>query len=76
MIALAAARSGPVTAKQLGLHTDVWTDSVGVCETIMPEVISVTPDNINAVLADVPRLARLALGFGAVRLTSPCPTAA
>jgi len=30
----------------------------------MPEVISVTPDNIDVVLADLPRLARLALGFG------------
>src|SRR5262249_55899421 len=31
----------------------------------MPNVISVTPDNINSVLADLPRIVRLALGFGA-----------
>jgi cyclopropane-fatty-acyl-phospholipid synthase len=31
----------------------------------MAEVISVTPDNIHAVLADLPRMARLALGFAA-----------
>lgn len=31
----------------------------------MPDVIAVTPENIDEVLADLPRLARLALGFGA-----------
>jgi len=31
----------------------------------MPNIISVTPDNIETVLADLPRLVRLALGFGA-----------
>src|SRR3569833_248252 len=31
----------------------------------MPDVISVTPDNINKVLSDLPRLPRLAIGFGA-----------
>ena len=30
----------------------------------MPERISVTPDNVDKVLPDLPRLARLALGFG------------
>jgi cyclopropane-fatty-acyl-phospholipid synthase len=30
----------------------------------MPDVIAVTPDNINKVLADLPRLPRLAIGFG------------
>jgi cyclopropane-fatty-acyl-phospholipid synthase len=29
----------------------------------MPEIISVTPDSVDAVLADLPRMARLALGF-------------
>src|SRR5262245_26139437 len=33
--------------------------------TAMPDVIAVTPENIDRVLADLPRLARLALGFGA-----------
>jgi cyclopropane-fatty-acyl-phospholipid synthase len=32
----------------------------------MPDVISVTPDNIESVLADLPRLVRLALGFGSM----------
>lgn len=31
----------------------------------MSDVIAVTPDNIHSVLADVPRLPRMALGFGA-----------
>src|SRR5438067_12184250 len=30
----------------------------------MPDLISVTPDNVDTVLADLPRLVRLALGFG------------
>jgi cyclopropane-fatty-acyl-phospholipid synthase len=30
----------------------------------MPDVISVTPDNVGTVLADLPRMVRLALGFG------------
>jgi cyclopropane-fatty-acyl-phospholipid synthase len=30
----------------------------------MPNLISVTPDNVDAVLGDLPRLVRLALGFG------------
>jgi cyclopropane-fatty-acyl-phospholipid synthase len=30
----------------------------------MPDVISVTPDNIETVLAGLPRIVRLALGFG------------
>jgi cyclopropane-fatty-acyl-phospholipid synthase len=30
----------------------------------MPEIISVSPDNVDALLADLPRMARLALGFG------------
>src|SRR5258708_21977418 len=30
----------------------------------MSEVILVTPDSIDSVLADLPRIARLALGFG------------
>ena len=30
----------------------------------MPELISVTPDNVDAVLPDLPRMVRLALGFG------------
>jgi len=30
----------------------------------MPNLISVTPDNVDKVLADLPRLVRLALGFG------------
>jgi cyclopropane-fatty-acyl-phospholipid synthase len=30
----------------------------------MPDVISVTPDNLDARLSDLPRLVRLALGFG------------
>jgi cyclopropane-fatty-acyl-phospholipid synthase len=30
----------------------------------MPDVISVTPDNLGTVLADLPRMVRLALGFG------------
>jgi cyclopropane-fatty-acyl-phospholipid synthase len=30
----------------------------------MPDVISVTPDNVGIVLADLPRVVRLALGFG------------
>src|SRR5476651_2171200 len=30
----------------------------------MPALISVTPDNIETVLSDLPRLVRLALGFG------------
>src|SRR3979490_2505124 len=30
----------------------------------MPTVIAVTPDNVEAVLADLPRLVRLAFGFG------------
>ena len=29
----------------------------------MPDVISVTPDNLDEQLADLPRLVRLALGF-------------
>jgi cyclopropane-fatty-acyl-phospholipid synthase len=29
----------------------------------MPEIISVSPDSVDAVLADLPRMARLALGF-------------
>ena len=32
-------------------------------KTFMPEIISVTPDSVDAVLADLPRMARLALGF-------------
>jgi cyclopropane-fatty-acyl-phospholipid synthase len=32
--------------------------------TFMPEIISVSPDNVDALLADLPRMARLALGFG------------
>ena len=30
----------------------------------MPNLISVTPDNVEMVLADLPRLVRLAFGFG------------
>jgi len=30
----------------------------------MPALISVTPDNVDRVLSDLPRLVRLALGFG------------
>ena len=30
----------------------------------MPNLISVTPDNVETVLADLPRMVRLALGFG------------
>jgi cyclopropane-fatty-acyl-phospholipid synthase len=30
----------------------------------MPELIAVTPDNVETVLSDLPRLVRLALGFG------------
>src|ERR1700761_3788162 len=30
----------------------------------MPDVISITPDSVDTVLADLPRLVRLALGFG------------
>ena len=30
----------------------------------MPDLISVTPDNVETVLPDLPRLVRLALGFG------------
>src|SRR5947207_7005359 len=63
-IAPAEARSGPVAAEQLDRHAGAWTESCSVGETLMPEVISVTPDNIDAVLAGLPRLARLALGFG------------
>jgi cyclopropane-fatty-acyl-phospholipid synthase len=32
-------------------------------KTFMPEIISVTPNSVDAVLADLPRMARLALGF-------------
>ena len=31
----------------------------------MPDVISVTPDNVETTLVGLPRLVRLALGFGA-----------
>ena len=30
----------------------------------MPAPISVTPDNVEMVIADLPRLVRLAIGFG------------
>src|SRR5260370_28644701 len=30
----------------------------------MPNLISVTPDNVETVLSDLPRLVRMALGFG------------
>ena len=30
----------------------------------MPDLISVTPDNVDTVLQDLPRLVRMALGFG------------
>jgi cyclopropane-fatty-acyl-phospholipid synthase len=30
----------------------------------MPNLISVTPENVETVLSDLPRLVRLALGFG------------
>ena len=30
----------------------------------MPNVISVTPENLESVLSDLPRLVRMALGFG------------
>src|ERR1700760_1164081 len=42
----------------------VWTAAVALDEIVMPHVICVTPDNINKVLADLPRLPRLAIGFG------------
>ena len=45
------------------LHRGAWTRSRSVKETIMPNVISVTPDNVGTVLADLPRMVRLALGF-------------
>src|SRR6195952_5300566 len=31
---------------------------------IMPDVICVTPDNVEALLPDLPRLVKLAIGFG------------
>ena len=54
MIVLAEARSGPMTA-QLDRHAGAGSGSVG--GTCMPEVISVTPDNFDVVLADLPRMA-------------------
>jgi cyclopropane-fatty-acyl-phospholipid synthase len=30
----------------------------------MPELISLTPENVDAALSDLPRLVRLAFGFG------------
>ena len=45
------------------LHRGAWTRSRSVKETIMPNAISVTPDNVGTVLADLPRMVRLALGF-------------
>ena len=58
------ARSGPVKVTNSGtLHRGAWTRSRSVKETIMPNAISVTPDNVGTVLADLPRMVRLALGF-------------
>ena len=45
------------------VHRGAWTRSRSVKETIMPNAISVTPDNVGTVLADLPRMVRLALGF-------------
>src|SRR5690242_15260686 len=40
-------------------------EPISVYGPAMPNIISVTPDNIETELAGLPRLVRLALGFGA-----------
>src|SRR5690349_3854301 len=59
-------RSGPVGGEINSTITRrLDREPCSVDGSAMPNLISVTPDNIDTQLADLPRLARLALGFGA-----------
>ena len=64
-------RSGPMGLLNSAITRRLDREPISVGGSSMPNVISVTPDNIETELAGLPRLVRLALGFGA-RLRRGC----
>src|SRR6202171_3078068 len=57
--------SGPGRSKLVRpLTRSLDTEPHHLMELPMPDLISVTSDNVDAVLPDLPRVVRLALGFG------------